>query len=623
MSNSLSDQNSRSSLLSFYKSSSRLNSIDNDFNQWNIQPRLIRTKKSKDNNSIQKSESGNKNIKNLFRKTATTALILIRTMYEHDLRVNIEDDLTPYISDLHFYGTKDLQFEKGIPKRIKMVRRHGEMDFDPRDYKANRQLRISEQLRRSLTKPANERNQEEIRQITVALRNIETFGEYPIRMQEKIAAVGNYERYEGKRVILRQGHPAHAFYFILSGCVVVMVTDKESSFTKPVAYLPRGKSFGELAIINRTSRQSSVIAKEPVELLSISVEDFNRIFMDGGSKNTNDPDHYRFLKEIYFLKGFDLMIFKNNPSKCLFHYFKRGEVLVKDSNYFDWLIIVKSGSLQVIKKLRRPFRFLDKRHQQLLQDFERKRQKEKEEELLNQQRQQTLPDLRISLLSPECVNSEKNVSLSLPNITSTDFKDQSLKSFLGRFSSREKKRLIENSDNKPYLSRSLASFTTSPKTIIGSSFNFPEDKVKDYNVKKKDKEEIDDDLSKVKQEVRTIATDLDSAYKNKKKDACEADIDPIYVEIQTLTKGQVFGLQHCFLDNQPSLSVVSNGTECILIDKKLYKMQLTTSGIEELKLEMASYPSDEFFQRLIDDRAEWQAYRLKALKNTLKCLSLN
>lgn len=98
---------------------------------------------------------------------------------------------------------------------------------------------------------------------------------------------------------------------------------------------------------------------------------------------------------------------------------------------------------------------------------------------------------------------------------------------------------------------------------MGSSFDFTDDRGRDYSIKSVDKEEVDDgqkkdfsfsllknfkqitkltssDISKVKQEVRTIVTDLDSAYNNKKKDACEADIDPIYVEIQTLTKGQVF-----------------------------------------------------------------------------------
>ena len=51
-------------------------------------------------------------------------------------------------------------------------------------------------------------------------------------------------RFEAKRVIVRQGHPASAFYFILSGSVVVMVTEGELQVAKPMAYLARGTTFG-------------------------------------------------------------------------------------------------------------------------------------------------------------------------------------------------------------------------------------------------------------------------------------------------------------------------------------------------------------------------------------------
>ena len=54
-------------------------------------------------------------------------------------------------------------------------------------------------------------------QAQTALRNIACFAEYPVRMQRKIVEVGRYEKYDSKRVIVRQGHPASAFYFILSG----------------------------------------------------------------------------------------------------------------------------------------------------------------------------------------------------------------------------------------------------------------------------------------------------------------------------------------------------------------------------------------------------------------------
>lgn len=85
-------------------------------------------------------------------------------------------------------------------------------------------------------------------QTQVALRNNAAFAQYPVRMQRKIVEVGSYEkwviavmlcmlpdtadisitfmdhwsliipcRFDAKRVIVRQGHPANAFYFILSG----------------------------------------------------------------------------------------------------------------------------------------------------------------------------------------------------------------------------------------------------------------------------------------------------------------------------------------------------------------------------------------------------------------------
>lgn len=59
MSNSLSDQNSRSSLLSFYKSSSRLNSLDNDSNYWNKQQlRITKGRKTRDNNNNTTNNTG-------------------------------------------------------------------------------------------------------------------------------------------------------------------------------------------------------------------------------------------------------------------------------------------------------------------------------------------------------------------------------------------------------------------------------------------------------------------------------------------------------------------------------------------------------------------------------------
>lgn len=64
------------------------------------------------------------------------------------------------------------------------------------------------------------------------------------RGRELLNLAFNSNRYDAKRVIVRQGHRAEAFYFILSGSVVVMVTDPETNTAQPVAYLYKGMTFG-------------------------------------------------------------------------------------------------------------------------------------------------------------------------------------------------------------------------------------------------------------------------------------------------------------------------------------------------------------------------------------------
>lgn len=51
----------------------------------------------------------------------------------------------------------------------------------------------------------------------IVLRSIKDYADYPVAIQKKIAEVGEYVKYESRRIIVREGHPAWNFYFILSG----------------------------------------------------------------------------------------------------------------------------------------------------------------------------------------------------------------------------------------------------------------------------------------------------------------------------------------------------------------------------------------------------------------------
>ena len=52
----------------------------------------------------------------------------------------------------------------------------------------------------------------------------------------------------------------------------------------------------------------------------------------------------QFIQMLDFMKCFPVPRLLEHPEVCLFHFFKRGVVIVQDSNESDWLYIVKSVS---------------------------------------------------------------------------------------------------------------------------------------------------------------------------------------------------------------------------------------------------------------------------------------
>lgn len=66
--------------------------------------------------------------------------------------------------------------------------------------------------------PQIERTDELVRMAVAALiQAIPEYADFPINIQRSIVKVCHFERYEAGRVIIRQGHKADNFYFIVSG----------------------------------------------------------------------------------------------------------------------------------------------------------------------------------------------------------------------------------------------------------------------------------------------------------------------------------------------------------------------------------------------------------------------
>ncbi len=201
-----------------------------------------------------------------------------------------------------------------------------ELLFDPLSFRAEREGRLPSDARSILQTPSEERTPSQVSYLRIALRGLKEFREYPVTTQQRICTVAWYEGYGPKRAIIRQGHVPFTFYILLSGTVVVTVKEENSTSSQTVCFLHPGMSFGELAFLTRSRRAATIVSKTAVELLCISAEDFEEIFMAGGRKIWEDPITLRLMREVNCLKKWPVSIMKDHPADCMFQHFPRGQV---------------------------------------------------------------------------------------------------------------------------------------------------------------------------------------------------------------------------------------------------------------------------------------------------------
>lgn len=99
------------------------------------------------------------------------------------------------------------------------------------------------------------------------------------------------ERQPAETTIVRQGEEGDNFYVIAKGEVEVRLADDAG--TKVLATLAGGDFFGEMALISEEPRMASVVSTTPVELYSLSKNDFRAIM------ETSTPFRDQLLKVVF------------------------------------------------------------------------------------------------------------------------------------------------------------------------------------------------------------------------------------------------------------------------------------------------------------------------------------
>ncbi|XP_013408854.1 uncharacterized protein LOC106172612 [Lingula anatina] len=296
--------------------------------------------------------------KAFFRRISRRALIILRWIAFLKEQSKYIDRELEELMDIVF-GPKP-EGDKPTTRDEDIARSAG-VDFDRLYFRANKELKITLDVQRTLTLPPNSRSPEMLRRVLYSLQTVKSFCDYPLDMQRKICEVGWYQSLPGRKVIVRQSHIAENFYFVLSGRALVKKVDtKQPSYgvarERVVGFIARGQSFGEVALMHHSPRSATIESMTPMQLLVVGRTDYINLF--SGESVNGEPAHIAFCRNVEFLKKWPVeeLLEESNKDKILFNFVKRGTVVVEDSKQCDWIYIIKSGSCNVIKKVPKPNR---------------------------------------------------------------------------------------------------------------------------------------------------------------------------------------------------------------------------------------------------------------------------
>ena len=99
--------------------------------------------------------------------------------------------------------------------------------------------------------------------------------------------------------VFRQGDRADAFYVVRRGQVAVEDVHPDTGDTRVLRTLARGESFGEIGLLEATTRRATIRAVDDVQLFEVDKPTFDRLLAD----DIDAPDFAPTMQELAELRG--------------------------------------------------------------------------------------------------------------------------------------------------------------------------------------------------------------------------------------------------------------------------------------------------------------------------------
>jgi putative peptide zinc metalloprotease protein len=172
--------------------------------------------------------------------------------------------------------------------------------------------------------------------------------------REEIADHVELVRVDAGRPIVRQGERGDRFYVVRSGTFEVTV-EGDGGEHRRIRKVERGRSFGEVALLERTTRTATVRALEPSQVFALDKGTFDRVIaerMEVAEEMRNDLRSVALIRSLDPFRSLDDADAARLVKGADFRNFGPGDRIVKQGDPGDSFFVVASGQVEIVENRR-------------------------------------------------------------------------------------------------------------------------------------------------------------------------------------------------------------------------------------------------------------------------------
>ncbi|XP_078495070.1 uncharacterized protein LOC113474879 [Ciona intestinalis] len=487
------------------------------------------------------------------------------------------------------------------------------LSFNPRYYCASYIAnKGSSKLKKLLAISPDARSKRHVKMIHNLVQNKNAFSKHPVHIQLKMCQVMIYQAYEARRVIIKQGHPPSAFYIILSGTCLVnecVAVESGSESVQTINEIQSGDVFGEVALLNHTTRTASVVCKDDVELLVVSKEDFDAIIRGPIYKQREEVIKYCHSLHIlsyWPVEDLTAASFVNFQ----YQYFRKGATVVRSNFASNFLVIIKSGECRVICTLGDRNQITESRK--------------------SVRRRSVDTELKLPTLNESSALKTRSKSLGYQLINNADRRSiKNQPAIIGRILAHPTGGAHRNDHrdlSKEIRDRKRQIIMETLNMMGNNKRGFQHDRILDMG-------DIPETTRPI-QTPRTIRASIveDTPYavtnhvpsRDRWKRATKLDLmkkvassNRHFAQIATLTPGCVF-VKEMMQRTELQLTLISNGAECIFISKKMFLKRATPRSLRMIGALVGRYPTEAYIREQLRELNQWKSFKKEVVKHVLE-----